>query len=138
MQTALPNQQPNESGRVPSECRTQHQTWAANLAQSEREIDQLLSLLAELPNINYRSLRNRTIDYAQTLNRLKHRIHRLRIDVACQSDRCMLTSAATCPDPRFMLCSMGGTLISGVSTEYDRVKTQCHVFLGELMGLNLI
>lgn len=138
MQTASPDSQPDNVGPLPPICRSQHQNWVASLGESEREIDQLLSVLAELPTTNYRSLRHRAVEYALTLTKLKSRIHRLRIDVACQSDRCLKMDAPRCTDPRFMICSTGGALLTGVSTEYDRVKANCQAFLSELMGLNLL
>ncbi len=128
-------------------CRTQHQTWAAQLAQNEQEIDQLLTLLTELPSHDYQRMRSQTVDYAKALNQLKNRIHRLQLDVLCTSHTCApapatvaVKSAATaCPDGRYATPpAQGSSLIATVSSEYDRVKSRFNAFVGELMGLNLI
>jgi len=124
-------------------CRTQHQTWAVQLAQNEEEIDQLLTLLAELPSYDYQHMRNHTVDYAQTLNQLKNRIHRLQLDVLCTSHTCVPASAkpvsSACPDGRYATPpAQGSSLVATVSSEYDRVKSRFNAFVGELMGLNLI
>lgn len=128
-------------------CRTQHQTWAAQLAQNEQEIDQLLTLLTELPGYDYQRMRNHTVDYAQALNQLKNRIHRLQLDVLCTSQSCAQPSAGVaaksafpvCPDGRYATPpAQGSSLVATVSSEYDRVKSRFNAFVGELMGLNLI
>ena len=120
-------------------CRTQHQAWAASLEQSEDEIDQLLTLLAELPNDSYRSVNQYTVDYTQSLSRLKSRIHNLRVDVVCSGTNCSLPiPASPCPDPHFSASVTSNSLISSVSNEYARMKDRCQTFLGELMRLNLI
>ncbi|MGF7216206.1 hypothetical protein GGR92_002371 [Spirosoma lacussanchae] len=121
-------------------CRSQHQNWAASLVESEQEIDQLLTLLSDLPNDNYRSLRDYSADYAQALSRLKHRIHHLRADVVCSGDRCASATGPTaaCTDPRYGLPVSSPTLLTSLSSEYIQLKNRCHAFLAELMGLNLI
>ncbi len=120
-------------------CRTQHQAWAANLEQSEDEIDQLLTLLAELPNDSYRSLNHPIVGYTQSLSRLKSRIHNLRVDVVCSGTNCAVpTPTTSCPDPHFGVAVTSNSLISSVSAEYARMKDRCQSFLGELMRLNLI
>jgi hypothetical protein len=122
-------------------CRTQHQAWAVSLEQSEEEIDQLLTLLADLPNDSYRSLNHPVIGYTQSLSRLKSRIHNLRVDVVCTGTGCSTPAPATsCPDPHFSqpTTTNSTSLISAVSAEYDRMKDRCQSFLGELMLLNLI
>lgn len=128
-------------------CRAQHQTWAAQLAREEQEIDQLLTLLAELPSYDYQQMRNHTVTYAQTLKRLKNRIHRLRIDVLCANQTCAQATAGAaaksaypaCPDGRYATPpAQGSSLMATVSSDYDRVKSRCNTYVGELMGLNLI
>ena len=124
-------------------CRAQHQSWAAQLARNEQEIDQLLTLLAELPSHNYQHMRSHTVTYAQTLKQIKNRIHRLRIDVLCTDQTCVQAAARVaapiCPDGRYDTPpAQGSTLIATVSSDYDRVKSRCNTFVGELMGLNLI
>lgn len=120
-------------------CRTQHKAWAVSLEQSEEEIDQLLTLLADLPSDSYRSLNHPIVGYTQSLNRLKSRIHNLRVDVVCTGANCATPVPATaCPDPHFSQPTTSGSIISAVSAEYDRMKDRCQAFLGELMLLNLI
>ena len=120
-------------------CRTQHQAWAASLEQSEDEIDQLLTLLAELPSDSFRSLNHHTVDYTQSLSRLKSRIHNLRVDVVCSGTSCSSpVPASSCPDPHFGVTVTSNGLIASVSAEYARMKDRCQSFLGELMWLNLI
>lgn len=129
-------------GELPSgiqSCRHQHQTWATTLAGDEQEIDQLLTLLAELPSNSYRSLQPYTVDYAQVLNRLKVRMNRLRVDAVCTGTGCSSsTPPAACPDPRFVSPMTGNTLIASVSAEFSRAKERCDAFFCELMVLNLI
>ena len=121
-------------------CHSLHQTWAATLLESEQEIDQLLSLLEELPDGRYRSLHMRTTDYAQTLSQLKDRIHHLQLDVVCHGTYCSSASGSTpgCPDTHFVAPSTSNSLITAISVEYGLIKDRCQAFLGELMGLNLI
>ena len=120
-------------------CRHQHQTWATTLAGDEQEIDQLLTLLAELPSNSYRSLQPYTVDYAQMLTRLKARMNRLRSDVICTGTGCSSPNPpAFCPDPRFVSPTTGNTLIASVSAEFSRAKERCDAFFGELMMRNLI
>ncbi|RYF45918.1 MAG: hypothetical protein EOO39_50495 [Cytophagaceae bacterium] len=120
-------------------CRTQHQAWAVSLEQSEEEIDQLLTLLADLPNDSYRSLNHPVVGYTQSLSRLKSRIHNLRVDVVCTGTGCSApVPAASCPDPHFSQPLTSSSIISSVSAEYARMKDRCQSFLGELMLLNLI
>ena len=120
-------------------CRTQHQAWAISLEQSEEGIDQLLTLLADLPNDSFRSLNHPVVGYTQSLSRLKSRIHNLRVDVVCTGSGCSTPVAATsCPDPHFVAPTSSSSIISAVYAEYDRMKDRCQSFLGELMLLNLI
>lgn len=129
-------------GEAPSgiqTCRHQHRTWANLLAGDEQEIDQLLTLLAELPTDSYRSLQPYPVDYARVLNRLKARVNCLRVDAVCTGAGCSSpTPPASCPDPRFVSSTTGNTVISSVSAEFCRAKDRCDAFLGELMMLNLI
>lgn len=120
-------------------CQSQHQTWATALVRNEQEIDQLLTLLADLPNDTCRGLHHHTVDYAQGLDQLKTRIHRLRGDVVCTGAGCpLLTPPASCPDSRFVPPGTDNLLISNVSADYSLVKDRCQSFFGELMQLNLI
>lgn len=121
-------------------CRTQHQHWAVDLAQREDDIDQIISLLADLPGDTYRSLNHRVIEYVQKLHQLKAHIHRLLTDVVCSGVACSSMSVAnvTCSDPHFAPLTAGNSLIASVSAEYDQIKDRCHLFLSELMRLNLI
>ena len=120
-------------------CRNQNQAWATTLARNEQEIDQLLVLLAELPNDSDRTLQPYTVDYAQVFDQLKVRIHRLRTDVVCSGAGCSSpTPPAACPDVRFVPPGTGNSLISSVSAEYSRAKERCDAFLSGLMMLNLI
>jgi len=122
-------------------CRTQHKNWASELTQSEADIDQLMALLAELPTNTFRSFNHQSSDYARILSQLKVRIHYVLTDVVCQGEQCLSTPvpvATTCPDPHFGQPVSRNSLISSLSTEYNQIKERCHVFLGELMRLNLI
>ncbi|MBO0949413.1 hypothetical protein [Fibrella forsythiae] len=120
-------------------CRTQHQAWAVSLEQSEEEIDQLLTLLADLPSDSFRSLNHPIVGYMQSLGRLKSRIHNLRVDVVCTGASCSTPAlASACPDPHFSQPVNSSSIISAVSAEYDRMKDRCQAFLSELMLLNLI
>lgn len=123
-------------------CRTQHKNWASELTQSEADIDQLMALLAELPTDTYRSFNHQSSDYAQILSQLKTRIHDVLTDVVCQGQQCApgqaTVVAASCPDPHFQQPATRNSLISNLSMEYGQIKDRCHVFLGELMRLNLI
>jgi len=120
-------------------CRGLHQTWATTLARSEDEIDQLLSLLADLPTNTGPDPRHVILSQAQALNHLKATIHRLRLDVVCSGAACASPRpATTCPDERFTQVPTNQPLIASVSDEYNRLKYRCQNFLGELMRLNLI
>ncbi len=121
-------------------CRTQHQHWAVDLAQHEDDIDQIISLLADLPGETYRSLNHRASEYVQKLHQLKAHIHRLMTEVVCSGVACSSVNVAsvTCPDPHFAPLSTGNSLIASVSAEYDQIKDRCHAFFSELMRLNLI
>ena len=119
-------------------CQSQHQTWATTLVRNEQEIDQLLTLLADLPDDACRGLHHHTVDYAQGLDQLKTRIHRLRGDVVCTGAGCPLLTPPACPDSRFVSPGTDNPLISNVSADYGLVKDRCQLFFGELMQLNLI
>lgn len=120
-------------------CRHQHQTWAASLAERELEIDQLLSLLADLLPEEYHSIHHHSVDYALALSRLKNRIHQLRVDVVCTGAHCSTPTPPTvCPDPHFMPSTLGNSLMSAVAVEFGQMKDRCRAFFGELMVLNLI
>ena len=123
-------------------CRTQHKNWASELSQSEADIDQLMALLSELPTDTYRSFNHQSSDYTQILSQLKVRIHYVLTDVVCQGEQCATTPVSvtitTCPDPHFWQPATRNSLISNLSAEYNQIKDRCHVFLGELMRLNLI
>ncbi|GAB3560798.1 hypothetical protein GCM10027578_00020 [Spirosoma luteolum] len=122
-------------------CHAQHQTWASTLRQSEQEIDQLLTLLADLPGPDaYHSLNHPADAYAQALGRLKNRIHDLQTDMVCTGTACTAVPATStrCADPHFSMPVAGNSLIGTVSAEYVRLKERCQSFLSELMGLNLI
>ena len=119
-------------------CRFRHRTWAAALVQNEGEIDQLRTLLADLPNDTCRSLHH-AVDYAQGLDQLKTRVHRLRMEVVCTGTDCpLLTPPGACPDPRFVPSGTSNSLISNAFADYGLLKDQCQLFFGELMQLNLI
>ena len=119
-------------------CRNQHRTWATVLVQNEEHIDQLLTLLADVPDDGCRSLHH-AVAYAQGLDQLKTRVHRLRTEVVCTGTDCPLsTPPAACPDPRFVPSDAGNFLISTVSADYNRLKDRCQLFFGDLMQLNLI
>lgn len=121
-------------------CRTQHQHWAAELAQRQEDIDQIISLLADLPGETYRSLNHRVMEYVQKLHQLKAHIHRLLTEVVCSGVACSSVSVVnvTCPDPHFAPLTSANSLIESVSAEYDQIKDRCHIFFCELMRLNLI
>lgn len=120
-------------------CRTQHQTWAATLSQSEQDIDQLIQLLAELPGESYRSFSHHASDYTRTLNRLKGQIQMLRRDVVCSGTGCAgPVMLVACSDQRFVSPPISNSLMLAMSAEYDRLKDRCQLFLSELMRLNLI
>lgn len=120
-------------------CRTQNQRWATTLSESEQEIDQLLTLLAELPTPDtYRSL-TAPGTYTASLQRLKASMRQLRSEVVCAGAGCSQpTPVVPCPDLHFGLTSSANALITNASAEYNRVRDRCYAFLGELMGLNLI
>ena len=138
--TDNPIRPPLEEAHSPVQtCRNRHRTWAAVLVQNEGHIDQLLTLLANVPGDACRSLNHRAADYAQGLDQLKTRVHRLRTEVVCTSTNCPLsTPPAACPDPRFVSSDTDNSLISTVSAEYDLLKERCQLFFGDLMQLNLI
>jgi hypothetical protein len=121
-------------------CRTQHQHWATDLAQREADIDQMMSLLTDLPEETYRSLNHHAPAYVQKLHQLKTNIHRLQTEVVCTGLACSSASVVgtICPDPRFAQSGGVSNLITSVSAEYGQLKDRCHRFLGELMRLNLI
>lgn len=120
-------------------CRAQHQSWAATLTQSEEGIDQLLTLLADLPGNSYRSLSEFKQIYASALNRLKTTIHQLRTSVVCDGSGCASTPPpAMCIDARFTSPVSRNVLIDSVLVNYDQIKARCNTYLAELVGLNLI
>ncbi len=109
------------------------------LTQSEQEIDQLLTLLTELPGETYRSFSHHTSDYTQGLIRLKGKIQSIRNNMVCAGLGCASPAwALPCPDGRFLSQTVSTSLVSAVCVEYDRMKDRCQSFLGELMRLNLI
>ncbi|WP_044129366.1 hypothetical protein [Rudanella lutea] len=121
-------------------CRSQHQQWASSLHQSEEEIDQLLSLLTDLPaQISFLDLQQQTVQYAAALSRLKNHIHQLQVDVVCAGAGCSAqTTDAKCPDVRFTPQPAEVPLFPSLSAEVNRMKERCQAFLGKLVGLNLI
>ncbi|MBO0935437.1 hypothetical protein J2I47_02640 [Fibrella sp. HMF5335] len=120
-------------------CRAQHQSWASRLSQSEAEIDQLLSLLTDLPVDTYRSLSEFSQTYASALSRLKTNIHQLQTDVVCDGRGCASTPPpATCTDVHFTSPVSSNALISSALLSYDQIKSRCNTYLAELVGLNLI
>ncbi|MCY7359811.1 MAG: hypothetical protein LH609_20635 [Rudanella sp.] len=136
MNTALPTMPTS----ILLTCRTQHQHWATDLAQREDDIDQIISLLADLPGETYRSLNHRVIEYVQKLQQLKAHIHGLLTEVVCSGIACssMSMASVTCPDPHFAPHISGNSLIASASSEYDQIKDRCQAFFSELMRLNLI
>jgi hypothetical protein len=120
-------------------CRAQHQNWANRLSQSEAEIDQLLSLLSDLPADSYSSLTEFKRAYASALNRLKIGIHQLQTDVVCDGLGCASTPPpTTCTDVHFTSPVSSNALISSALLSYDQIKDRCNTYLAELVGLNLI
>jgi hypothetical protein len=121
-------------------CRTRHQAWANTLRQSEQEIDQLLTLLADLPEqTKSLQLQSQTVQYESTLNRLKNHIQHLRTDMICAGSDCNAQPGEVgCTDVRFVPQASEVTIFSGLSAEVGRIKERCQSFLGKLVGLNLI
>ncbi len=121
-------------------CRARHQQWAAQLTHCEADVEQLLGLLTELPSETYRSFSHYPPDYTQLLSQLKGRIHYLLTDVVCSTEQCSSVTppVVPCPDPHFVQPAADNSLISGIWDEYDQLKNRCHLFLGELVRLNLI
>lgn len=120
-------------------CRQQHAAWAETLQRSEQDIDQLLSLLADLPTDPCHLPRRYILDYASALNQLRTTIHRLRVDIVCSGSHCGNEQPATpCPDGRFVVQAVGTNPINGLAAEYDRLRTRCQSYLDELVGLNLL
>lgn len=120
-------------------CRNLHRTWASVLVRNEQEIDQLLTLLTDVPDDTCRSLNHNAVDYAQGLDHLKTRVHRMRTEGICTGTDCpLLTPPAACPDARFVLSGVGNPLISTISADYGLMKGRCQLFFGELVQLNLI
>lgn len=105
---------------------------------NEQEIDQLLRILADLPEHNsYRSLRHRAADYIGGLNILKSRFQRLRLDMTCES-ACVPNESQTCREPRFGLYTRIETHFRPLTDEFSRIKDGCYQFLSGLVSLNLI
>ena len=119
-------------------CRNRHRTWATVLVQNEGHIDQLLTLLAGVPD-DVRRSPNHAVEYTQGLDQLKTRVHRLRMEVVCTGTDCPLsTPLAPCPDPRFVPSGASNSLISTASADYSLLRDRCQLFLSNLMQLNLI
>ncbi|GAB2583574.1 hypothetical protein [Spirosoma areae] len=120
-------------------CRHQNQHWAATLAQNEQEIDQLLSLLANLPeHHSYRSLHHPAVDYSGSLNLLKMSFQQLRLDMVCEGMTCTLTERQTCQEPRFGVYTLIERHCRPLTDEFNRVRDEYYQFLTCLMTLNLI
>jgi hypothetical protein len=119
-------------------CRTQNQAWATTLVANEQEIDQLLTLLADLPNDSYRSLYHRAVDYTGDLASLKSRFQQIRLNMVCEGIPCTSTEHQACREPRFGLYALIETHFRPLTDEFSRIKDSCYQFLNGLMTLNLI
>lgn len=120
-------------------CRTQNQAWATTLVANEEEIDQLLTLLADLPGQHsYRSLYHHAVDYTGDLACLKSSFQEIRLDMICQGIPCTSTEHQTCREPRFGLYTLIETHFRPLTDEFTRIKDGCYQFLAGMVSLNLI
>ncbi len=120
-------------------CRQLHQRWAGTLLASEGEVNQLLTLLADLPDpATPRSPAHLTILSAQ-LHRLKTRICQLRTEMVCSGGLCSLPQPPQpCPDAHFVARPEPTDPIADLATECSGVQNRCQTVLSELMELNMI
>ncbi|MCY7352415.1 MAG: hypothetical protein LH606_17410 [Cytophagaceae bacterium] len=135
------NLPPDENSSPFQTCRNQHQHWATTIVQDEREIDQLLILLADLPTQPpYRSLRHNAVDYLGDLNLLKSSFQRLRGAMVCDRVACTSTEQLPCSSPRlgwYTTLAVDSHLRT-LTDEFNRIKEGCYQFLSGLVTLNLI
>lgn len=120
-------------------CRSQNQLWATTLVANEQEIDQLLTILADLPEQHsYRSLYHRAIDYTGDLACLKSRFQQMRLNMVCAGIPCASSEHQTCRDPHFGLYTLLETHCRPLTDEFSRIKDGCYQFLNGMVSLNLI
>ncbi|QHV95551.1 hypothetical protein [Spirosoma endbachense] len=121
-------------------CRSQHQTWAMTIAQNEQEIDQLLAILSDLLDYQqYKSLRQRAVDYYGDLNHLKSRFQRLKLDMICEGVACNPSERLACREPRIGLYATLAvdSQLRSLMDELGRIKAGCYQFLSVMVTLNL-
>ncbi len=139
MTDTLINAPLGEESALVQTCRTQHQTWAATIAQHEQEIDQLLALLNDLlEHHNYQSLRHRAVNYYGDLNHLKSGFQRLRLDTICQTMDCSHTQRQSCREPRFSLYATIESRFHALTDDLNRIQAGCYQFLSVMVTLNLL
>lgn len=120
-------------------CHHQNQVWATAIAHYEQEIDQLLTLLSDLLDTHsYQNLRHRAFAYHGSMNHLKSRFQRLRLDMVCESVVCMPTGSQSCREPRFGLYKTIESHFQALTGEFNRVKAGCYQFLSVVVTLNIL
>lgn len=120
-------------------CRIQNQAWATTLVANEQEIDQLLTLLADLPEQHsYRSLYHRAVEYTGDLACLKSRFQQIRLTMVCEGIPCTSTEHQACREPRFGLYSLIETHFRPLTDEFSRIRNGCYQLLNGMVSLNLI
>lgn len=130
---------PGESPSKIQRCRTQNQRWATKLADDEREIDQLQSMLADWPEeFGYRHLQHRAVDYTGSLNLLRFSVQRVRDDMVCERIACPFSRCQTCNEPRFGMYPLIEGHVRPLTDEFSRVRDGCNQFLSGIVALNLI
>lgn len=81
-------------------CQNHHSGWTKIVTQCEQEIDQLLELLADLPqNPTYRSLCLRAGECNEALDELKCYYQRIRSTMICES-ACKIPAQSACIERR--------------------------------------
>ncbi len=122
-------------------CRTQHQVWATTIAADKQEIDQLLTILTDLPTPrHYRSLHHSAVDYADTLNLLKGDFQRLQGCMVCDRAACTAPQQLLCASPRLGLyttLAVNSHLLA-LTDEFDRIRERYYQFLSFMVTLNMI
>ncbi|WP_338874656.1 hypothetical protein WBJ53_03455 [Spirosoma sp. SC4-14] len=139
MTDTLTNPPQGEESSLIQACRSQNQVWTTAIVQYEQEIDNLLALLADLlEHPTYQNLRLRAIDYYGTLNQVKSRFQRLRLDMVCENRVCMPSDQQVCREPRFGLYTLVDSHLRALADEFSRVKAGCYQFLSVMVTLNML
>jgi|GEM_PF-1900388 len=139
MTDTLTNPPQGDESSLIQACRSQNQAWTTAIVQYEQEIDNLLALLADLlEHPVYQNLRLRAIDYHGTLNHVKNRLQRLRLDMVCENRVCLPSERQVCRDPRFGLQPLVESHLRALTDEFSRVKAGCYQFLSVMVTLNML